>query len=91
MEWSGGAISELPAALYPHRKSWLVLILIPPMPLVSEQNEARRAARQAEENSEFKSCDFLIKTLPSDGAKTRGKRKEGPRPGRLFQQAYNCG
>lgn len=50
-----------------------------------------RAARQAEENSGFKSCNFLIKTLQSDRAKTRGKRKEGPGPGRLFQQAYNCG
>ena len=32
-EWRG-AISELPAALYPHRKCWPVLILIPLMPLV---------------------------------------------------------
>lgn len=45
---TGGAIRELPAALYPHRKSWPVLILIPPMSLVSLPNTAEWGRRRCD-------------------------------------------
>lgn len=74
------AISELPAALYPHRKYWPVLI---PIPLVYMQNTAKRdpgrykSKGAAGENSGFKRHDFLIKTLPSDCTKQEEKGKSG--------------
>lgn len=74
------AISELPAALYPHRKRWPVLILIL---LVYMQNTAKwdpgryKSNGPAGENSGFKSHNFLITTFPSDCTKQEEKGKSG--------------
>lgn len=88
-EWrSGEAISELPTALYPHRKSWPGLILIPLMLLASLRSYTveRSCGRCRASRRGWRKEQVQELVLPNTNStvwlgKTKGKRKWGWRRG----------